>query len=422
MTKISFCLQKHRKLLFIILALIVVLPLPRVLAIGIAPANIEVVYEPGTEKTLAYRIYNTEGIGFLAKINITGSLAPYVSVEPKELAFTKDDKVKSFILKLKMPEKLDKAAGATISIAGLPNAVGNAAGTVLALSATLNVVMPSSSAEKTETLQQTVGTTTGSKTEEKKSPISAVTANAAADVASKQTPAASTVEKSSTGRSTFLFIFGMALFVLVIGNVVYFTYVRRTEEGLASATKQDMQAGGAENMPAPPLPLKEDRYAYENTGQIMQKAAANLQAAATTVAGQGGTNNYAPDNTYAYAGYYSQPNATISTSITSHFNLSLPNGRPVKSLSELGIFLQNINENEFSAYVNSQKNDVAVWVDAVLKEPSLALKIYDLKSKAEMTAIIGSHIAALQQAETMKNDAAALKAEIERLRNELDFL
>jgi hypothetical protein len=51
------------------------------------------------------------------------------------------------------------------------------------------------------------------------------------------------------------------------------------------------------------------------------------------------------------------------------------NGSRAKNVFELSVFLENMPDNEFKSFVNEQKNDFANWIEYVLEERELALKL-----------------------------------------------
>ncbi|HIH31455.1 TPA: hypothetical protein HA235_01995 [Candidatus Woesearchaeota archaeon] len=51
------------------------------------------------------------------------------------------------------------------------------------------------------------------------------------------------------------------------------------------------------------------------------------------------------------------------------------NGSRAKNIFELSVFLENMPDNEFRSFVNEQKNDFANWIEYVLEEKDLAIKL-----------------------------------------------
>ncbi|MFH1211387.1 MAG: hypothetical protein V1659_00480 [Candidatus Woesearchaeota archaeon] len=62
------------------------------------------------------------------------------------------------------------------------------------------------------------------------------------------------------------------------------------------------------------------------------------------------------------------------------------NGKVAKSVSEMLVILKNIPENEFSQHVNSEKNDIANWINGVYQRPDIAEM---LNKKRSLKATIG---------------------------------
>ncbi|MEM4267318.1 MAG: hypothetical protein QXK37_00640 [Candidatus Woesearchaeota archaeon] len=291
-------------------------------ALGITPATKDIVFEPGTEKTVVYRIYNTEKKDFTVTVNITGNLAKYIVAEPQKIVFSKDDAVKSFTLTLKMPEKIEGKETLTISVMheGVPEQ---------GLGAKLNLAAP-----------------TGFAADEKK------VASVSAIEQRKERP--------------WLLLASIVLFVLVIGNAVYFTFAVR------SSPVNDIQS--------------------MEGGVVVQNA---HESSVEQQAVQSAMHNIAPS--------------------LLHNRLAFAEGKQITSLRELCYFLQNIDDTTFNQLVNENKNDVSIWLDEVINEPKIALRIYDLKTRTEIIKELENYI-------TTKNEAEELKKEIESLKSELEFL
>jgi hypothetical protein len=188
------------------------------------------------------------------------------------------------------------------------------------------------------------------------------------------------VEDEAPKKSPYLMIAAWVLLVVIAGNVVYFTYSRmgsRQQEPKAVQPRiQDLKRPELEEPPKPAL-------------RPAQEPAQTAQATIQPISPQG---------------------------------LYFADGTPVQSVSELLYFVQNIPEEVYMSYVTPQRNEVALWTDDVLKEPRLALRIHDAGSRQEMVSAINFHMIAMQQKQEEMKHAAELRAEIEKLKSELDFL
>lgn len=70
----------------------------------------------------------------------------------------------------------------------------------------------------------------------------------------------------------------------------------------------------------------------------------------------------------------------------------LEDGRSLRNLVELDHVLRNMNMDFFSKYVNKEKNDFAVWIAEILKDPELARKIKRYKAVEPVSKIVNAHI------------------------------
>ena len=85
-----------------------------VIAIGIAPANKEILFEPSLQKSLVYRIYNTEHKDFTAKISVNGTISKYVKIPNKKIIFSKNDNLKNFQIEINLPKNYEELSGELI--------------------------------------------------------------------------------------------------------------------------------------------------------------------------------------------------------------------------------------------------------------------------------------------------------------------
>ena len=92
----------YKPLIIIVLMLLIALP-AQALAIGITPGSRIVAREPG--KTFEYRglILNNEHKDITVGLEVEGELKGFVSVEPKMMKFTKDEKQKEYTYQVMVP-------------------------------------------------------------------------------------------------------------------------------------------------------------------------------------------------------------------------------------------------------------------------------------------------------------------------------
>jgi len=347
------------KVVWTVFALLVLLS-DGALALGITPANKILDFEPGVEKSVAYRIYNTEQKDFVAQLNITGALKDYITLDQSQITFTKDDKVKSFTLTIRIPEVVPTDASATISVIGVPKD----ASATLKLQASLGLNMPTGAVVGEPNIQSEAK----SKTDKKENtPLLAIAAG--------------------------------ILALLIIGNIVYFTYARwpaRTIPMPGIKVEEPVQ-----DAPVPPYieSVQPNRTEQDCVEQMPP----------------------APEKQIVQAEEPMQEPTPQNIMESLNQRICFADGTPVSSVSEMIYFLENIDESTYSSFVNSRKNDIAVWTDLVLKEPRLAMRIYDAGTKYEVINAFNVHMIAIKQKEEEKRHAAELKAEIEKLRSELGF-
>lgn len=82
------------------------------LAIGIAPANTEVVFEPNKDQTLEFRVYNTEHKALTATITANGSLAEYLTIDTPRISFLETERSKTISVTIQSADTIpDDLAG-----------------------------------------------------------------------------------------------------------------------------------------------------------------------------------------------------------------------------------------------------------------------------------------------------------------------
>jgi hypothetical protein len=70
-------------------------------------------------------------------------------------------------------------------------------------------------------------------------------------------------------------------------------------------------------------------------------------------------------------------------------------GKRAKSLAELLINIEKISDADFSQFVNPYKNDFANWINDVIMDYDLALKLRKTLSKDETIYIITTHLSSV---------------------------
>jgi len=75
--------------------------------VGIAPAYINVDYEPGAEKDSEIRIYNTDGSGLKAQLSVSGDLTEYITLNQSSVELMPGELVKPISVKIMLPERIE---------------------------------------------------------------------------------------------------------------------------------------------------------------------------------------------------------------------------------------------------------------------------------------------------------------------------
>ena len=73
-------------------------------------------------------------------------------------------------------------------------------------------------------------------------------------------------------------------------------------------------------------------------------------------------------------------------------------GRVIRNIYELADTIESLNEWSFLYHVNADnmKNDFSKWIDEVLEDPDLALRLKFVRDKKEYVRIIRARIAELE--------------------------
>ena len=115
-------------------------------ALGITPSHVDVVFEPGLEKTIQLKVINDNNKKFDALIYPEGELEEYITIENPKISLSKDQDSKIISYKIKLPKEFEKRGthNANIVIREIPEeAEGKTTVTAsIAISSRLNVIVP----------------------------------------------------------------------------------------------------------------------------------------------------------------------------------------------------------------------------------------------------------------------------------------
>ena len=109
-----------------LLAILLLLLLPSVLAVGISPASVELTYDEAINKSLTFYAINNEKIQQSIELYVGGDLSKYVTLSVTKLNLAPDE-IKSFTAKFSLPSNL--SAGTYETIIGARNKGGLPSGT-----------------------------------------------------------------------------------------------------------------------------------------------------------------------------------------------------------------------------------------------------------------------------------------------------
>ena len=76
-------------------------------ALGVAPASVNIIFQPGLEKTISMKVINREGRPLTATVMIDGELFKYIDIDKTLLTFRKGEREKEINIKLRLPNKLE---------------------------------------------------------------------------------------------------------------------------------------------------------------------------------------------------------------------------------------------------------------------------------------------------------------------------
>jgi len=109
--------------------IVLMLTIPAASALGIAPALIEDVFEPGMEKTFNIKIINSEHQTTQVALQSDGELGDYITFEPKEFTIKGTDAFKKVKVALKLPDDIGEPGShetrILVSAAPLSGSEGN---------------------------------------------------------------------------------------------------------------------------------------------------------------------------------------------------------------------------------------------------------------------------------------------------------
>jgi len=96
------------KLKPILLIIVIIVLANQSYALGIAPSHIDVIFEPGLEKTIQLKVINNVHKDFDAVVYAEGELAEYIIIENPTISLSKDEDSKIISYKVKLPQSLEK--------------------------------------------------------------------------------------------------------------------------------------------------------------------------------------------------------------------------------------------------------------------------------------------------------------------------
>lgn len=91
-----------------LLAVVLIIISPSVLALGVTPGKITIDFEPNMETTISLTVLNNDQKDFTTLALVEGDLKDYVTIENARLDFRKEEASKTVSYKVKLPRTLDK--------------------------------------------------------------------------------------------------------------------------------------------------------------------------------------------------------------------------------------------------------------------------------------------------------------------------
>ena len=96
------------KLKPILLIIVILVLASQTYALGIAPSHIDVIFEPGFEKTIQLKVINNVHKDFDAVVYAEGELAEYITIEHPTISLSEDEDSKIISYKIKLPQGFEK--------------------------------------------------------------------------------------------------------------------------------------------------------------------------------------------------------------------------------------------------------------------------------------------------------------------------
>jgi len=96
------------KLKPILLIIVILVLASQTYALGIAPSHIDVIFDPGLEKTIQLKVMNNIHKDFDAVIYAEGELAEYITIGNPTIKLSKDEDSKIISYKVKLPQSFEK--------------------------------------------------------------------------------------------------------------------------------------------------------------------------------------------------------------------------------------------------------------------------------------------------------------------------
>lgn len=87
-----------------------------------------------------------------------------------------------------------------------------------------------------------------------------------------------------------------------------------------------------------------------------------------------------------------QTKPSIARSVSPEYYFFLSDGRPLKNLLELADAMEEMTDEIFHHHVDEHKNDFARWVNDVMGDEELAIKLGHAKTRASHQLIILKHM------------------------------
>jgi len=91
----------------IIIFLFAILLISNIYALGLTPARTTVNFEPGLEKTITFKVLNSDKLGLNLNVYATGNLSQYITIEQSKVSIPAGQESVEITYKVKLPDKLD---------------------------------------------------------------------------------------------------------------------------------------------------------------------------------------------------------------------------------------------------------------------------------------------------------------------------